>query len=581
MTTPEEELAQILGGGGGQSPQDELAGILGGGKDAFKPWSGPQQVPLQQSSSVGQALWGTQNDPNADPLDQLAEGASDFGQRAAMSATMGYGDEILGALGADQGAIRDRVQLAKERSPGWALGGDIAGGIAPALATGNVAAPAMSALPLAGKVAAGMGFGAEQAGLAASGYADGGNRWQAATDAAPMGAALGGAGELAASGASGALQWGRDTAAPWLKQSGLIDRVASSGRSGAGMEELGGRQNIVDLGQWMENNGVTGLTPGRVAKQVTPIVDNLTGQQGDFLDQLATMDSPPTVNTEAIAGQLGDYASQQARLTPPANQTQAAGARNAAQSLLDASQPLTDVSPGANSPMAGRSMDFGNALDQRQAWDKQAHWAKLNQDTPSEAVAKETANALRGGLVDSLQQQAPDLAPQWQNIQGNLSNALDVQAPSVRRDLRSAGEAALPFSGVGGTARTLGALAIRTGGRGIAADAQRGGSAALDWLGTQGDNVAGFTEGASQMGAQQYGANDGVKQSRGYLLPQAAQQMMQQPGSLGPYEKQFFDAANSQDQNALSSLITKLSHTDQRFQPYLQKLQQLTAEGGF
>jgi hypothetical protein len=95
------------------------------------------------------------------------------------------------------------------------------------------------------------------------------------------------------------------------------------------------------------------------------------------------------------------------------------------------------------------------------------------------------------------------------------------------------------------------------------------------------DVAGGFGQYAGQFSGPVGGAaqEDPASGSRGYLLPQAAQQMMQQPGALGPYEKQFWDAFNSPDSNALSALIVRLSHTDPQFKStYLRQMQALTAE---
>jgi hypothetical protein len=630
MPTFEEELNAL--GGGGPSFDDELA-ALGGGtpqvgvtlegldtdraaaeQSAFKPWSGPAQIPATPSSSAGQAMWGTQNDPNADWLDKLAEGTGDGIQRGAMAATMGWGDELAGAMpewagggDATRDAIRNRVQLAKERSPTASVVGDVAGAAVPAIATGLASGGAMAALPLAGRVAGGFGLAGEQGALAAAGYADDGDRWQAAKDAAPISGLMGAGGELAATGLQSAGNWMQNTAAPWLKDSGLIDRVASSGRSGPAMRQLGSRQDVINLGQFMQDEGITGLTPTRVANQAAPVAERYRGMQDQFVNDISARETPVYVDAGGVAGDLESLARENEWLAPDTNQSIASLARKKAADVLDKSQPLTEpyapgstpisMTPGSleidrgvgwggiEDELARNTMEFPNALKQRQAFDAEVNWARDAKQPVHEQVSQTAGDSFRSGLVNSLQQQAPEMVQPWNQIQDKLGKSIDVLEPSRNKAMSDLGSSPLSFSTLAGAAGgglpgAIAAGAIKTGGRGAMADLQRGGSAALDWLGSQGDAMGGMTQGASQMGAQHYGEQQGVKESRGYLLPQAAQQMMQQRGSLGPYEKQFFDAANSQDTNALSNLIVRLSHTDPQFrQTILPKLQQLTAEG--
>lgn len=541
----------------------------------FKPWTQPGDAgsPLETSgsNSAGSPLW------SGDSLDTLA----DFGARASNGMYMGYGDELAGLVGGDdmRDNIRNRMQLAKERSPTASIAGDIAGGgvgtAAMMMLGGPAAASATRALPLAGRIAAGGGLAAEQAALSASGYADDGDRLAAATQAAPIGFALGGAGEAAATGIQGAGALVRDKVAPWLRDQGLLNRAASTGRPMQQLsKEFGGREGVIDAGQFMENNGMTQWSPKKLQSNLDDFSSMRQGDQSYFLEGLAEEGGAP-VNTGRVSDDLFSRAGASEGLAAQ-NAQQQSGQYLDAASLLD-----REASNGM--------MQFPQALKQRQAFDQGAKWNQgPNGDQGLAAVNRDAANGLRDQMGTALDNTAPGLRQRWEPIQSDLSNSIGLSGgddAALSREFGSAPAAVqlgpmAAAAGAGPVGYTA-TLAAKTGGRGMMADAFGGGSAALDWLGTQGtEPMMSMARGSAQTGANQTGRLEGEPEAtRGYLLPQAAQQMMQQPGALGPYEKQFWDAFNSADSNALSALIVRLSHTDPQFKSqYLPQLQQLTAE---
>jgi hypothetical protein len=298
------------------------------------------------------------------------------------------------------------------------------------------------------------------------------------------------------------------------------------------------------------------------------------GDQRYFLDALAENPDAYPVNSRGVENSLRGSANQLGSLAPESAQKQAG-------------QYAAEAGNLRNAAPSG-AMDFDIALKNRQAYDQAAKWEQgVAGDQGLAAVNRDAANGLRGAMRESLDNTSPELGPRWDGIQEDLSYGLSLSGAGEDASMRSAGNIPAPLSltglaaaAGGGPLAYAGALAVKTGGRGMMAGAQGAVSRATGAVGdfAQGFGAAG-TQGAGQVGAQAFGREQGIANSRGYLLPDAAFQMMQQPGALGTYEPKFWEAYNSPDSNALASLITKLSRTDERFRlQYLPKLQQLTAE---
>lgn len=627
MPTFEEELQQALGGGK-PSFEDELSSALGGDMGFDDPYSpafsnregGPtleeidtQRVADEQGSfrsisdperelgsrrvavtprgaqfgSTGRAQW------SGDALDTLADGTV----HAANGMFFGYGDELAGLVGGDEmrDNIRNRLQLGHERSPGASLAGDVVGGAVPAVAS-TLATGGGAALPMAGRVALGMGLGAEQAGLAASGNADDGDRWEAALDAAPIGAGMGALGELGASGVQGAGNWARNTAAPYLRNQGLLNRAASTAVPPKQlMNELGGPQGMREAGQWMEDRGMTQWSPRELQSNIDDYTSMRSGDQRSFLDELGENPDAYPVDTSGVSDDLLNRAGSKEGYAAQNAQSQSG-------QYLDAASRLEDASGGG-------AMPFEDAWKQRQEFDQGARWNQgENGDQGLAAVNRDAAGGLRGAMGDALDNTAPGLRPRWESIQGDISTGLALSGGGDAATARSLGSAPTPANlrsataaAAGGPAGYAAGMLTQMGGRGMMADAYGGASSALDSLASRpgSDAVRGMSmAGAGQMGRgvgqgslnprsggrqasmMSGGTEDVQDTSRGYLLPDAAFQMMQQPGALGPYESQFWEAYKSPDSHAVSALIVRLSNTDPQFKStYLKQMQALTAAG--
>lgn len=545
----------------------------------------PSQQPL--TGTAGKAKW------SGDALDTLG----DFGINAAQGAYAGFGDDLAGLASPEmQTNIRDRQGLARERSPGWSLAGNVAGGAGPAMATAMASGPATAALPFAGRMAAGMGLGAEQSALAAAGDADDGSRWDAAEDAAPLGALAGLGGEAVASGIQGVANGVGNLAskgAPIAREAGLLDRAASTGKPmGELVDQMGGRQGVIEGGQWMEDQGINSWFPRELDQQIGNVKSQRLGDQRQFLDDYGQL----PVDTEAVTQDLMSRGYKQAGLAPDSAQAQGSQYMSEAGNLADRAQ--------------GGSMPFQQAFDNRVAYDKAGKWSEgVGGDKGLAEVNRDAGNGLRGALGDALDATGEPLRGDWEGIQGDLSNAIPLSGGMESLARRSPGSIPNPTS-VRSVANSLGDAMTKVGGRGALASGEIGLGKGLDAIGQGasgvGQSMGGGARAMSLDGAQQsqFAPNQprpnasfagmtlggGGMQSedasqpdnggtRGYLLTQAAMAIMRQPGELGPYEKQFWDAANEEQSDAVSNLIRKLSHTDNTFRTqYLPKLQQLTSE---
>lgn len=549
----------------------------------FKPWSGPEQIPATNNQSAGTPVWG-------DPDDQMLDAFADGTARASNAMFMGWGDNALSALSPEMGSnLRDRLALAQERSPTASLAGDVIGGGVSALATGGAAAGAARALPFAGRLAAGAGLGAEQAGLTAAGYADDGDRMEAAFSAVPAGLVLGAGGEALGTGLEAGGRWARDIAAPWLREQGLMNRVASSGLYGGSMDRLaqniGGKEGVVELGQWMENNGLDQLTPGGIGDEAKSLNSMRQGDQRSFLDELADRpEGPPLVDTGEIIDSLQGRRGELSGLPDSDSATQAMQYGTQARNIADKSYP------GSIGGQQTHVQPFEQAWRSRQGYDAGVDYNKLGgsrEDALYEGVARDAANGYRGGLVESLENTSPELAPRWESIQEDLGNSTTIMNAGLSRELRETGNQPLSLPSLvgaagGGLPGMAAAAAVKTGGRAALANTERAASSAFDSFGGAMANNAGAASMTGGLaGADVAGRRDGIAEAgRGFLLPQAALELMRQPGSLGKWEREFFEAANSDDSHAIATLITKLSQTDPDFrQQLLPQLQQLTATG--
>jgi hypothetical protein len=369
------------------------------------------------------------------------------------------------------------------------------------------------------------------------------------------------------------------TRGSWDSVRGLMDNSARGALRGTPAPTIGQQSYSNELERIAANeipDTTPAFNPGTAVQSAPPI---------------------PTVGKAAGPG-LGDSmvlnkANQQiARLNEPAPQFQGPDQDWLSPARMD---PSDEFSPFRNVLDEASPRELQN---QKMAFEAQGYppdgTIRLEADAPRASAYRSAAGAVRGELGDVMEGTPQNSA----FLQGNdtYSRATPIAAMAGARAARNEAGSAITNPFTYGPAAAGAGLGGAVGGiPGAAAGAALGG-VTNSLMRNYGQDVAGIGMQMAQRpldvagGMGQYAGQfsgpvagaDQMKQegSRGYLLPQAAQQMMQQRGSLGPYEKQFFDAANSQDTNALSNLIVRLSHTDPQFrQTILPKLQQLTAEG--
>lgn len=139
---------------------------------------------------------------------------------------------------------------------------------------------------------------------------------------------------------------------------------------------------------------------------------------------------------------------------------------------------------------------------------------------------------------------------------------------------------AMAGAAVGGAANFLG----RNYGQDLAGMGMRGAGQSLEGLGGAMAQGAARTAGpaSGMMGATPPDHSNGLPgTTRGYLMPQAAKQKLQQdPMFFGQYTQQFQQAQQSGDEGELVRLLDRLDTTDPKFAPYAQQLRAMTGQMG-
>lgn len=228
---------------------------------------------------------------------------------------------------------------------------------------------------------------------------------------------------------------------------------------------------------------------------------------------------------------------------------------------------------------AGGEMPFHQSLANRQAYDDLINYRQIGgpaEDSLNQEVHREAVTGFRTGLVDALKEQAPQMAPQWQQTQHDISNSLDLLGPARRRQMQEAGNQAISLPGwmgmgagaaAGGPAAAAAAAAgaglVKSRGRSMLASglgaSSRGMQGASNALGKMPDPSAGLAMGAGVTGGMQV-------EVPGHELGDAAMSVLErEPAALGKYQAQFAEAAASNDTAALRALISKLTLSDPDF----------------
>lgn len=520
------------------------------------------------------------------------EKAHDALLRGSNALLAGYGDEAVGALAGPDARERLRRRLAniKEEEPTAALVGDVGGGLAQgalaAFAAGPAAAASMRALPLAGRVAAGSGFGAEWAALNASGYADDGDRLQAAADAAPIGAALGGAGELVGAGAQAAGRavqrfapaFQRTADAQLLRQGGAmkadLDRMADTGglaKYAEGARRLGIGGTMKSLDDWASD--ATRLAGDPTASPAIP------GALNQAREAIVARAGGAGVDPQALGNRLGGLLPQY-----PAGP----GTSAMRGAVTDAASEARAMAP------AGQTAPFADVNRVRQLWGEGTNFA---QGSPQAGIRKNVYGALNEELESTLSAADPGAGEKWRQLGRDEQVAITLRdiAKDRQRGLASnrvmsptdyiaaggggfIGALGGPGGSAGGAALGLAANKLVRGREHGMLSAAAGGLASAARSGAGLPAVGVGSSVAGQTGAMFAGQREGTTAS---MLPQVALDMVAAGGDeLGPYKSQFFEAAASPDTGAVSALITRLTMSDPAFrETTLKQLRELAQRG--
>lgn len=544
-------------------------------------------------------------------LDSAREGVSDAG-----TALKPYGDALHRALDPgghmDLGADFSDARVASDRSD--AAAAHERSPVSTALASAAATAPVGAAY--AGPMAGGAAMGAADA------AAEGGDERSQLLHAF-LGGSIGEASNLVGKGLGG-LQKYAAPLADSLERGASRARVAATGIYGGAMKKLRGElgdEGITKLGNDIESKGLhdapglAGMFPGnaeRYLNNATDLADNaLARHRAVAFD--ATQQGV-AVPTGRIADELDSQASRASSMFDPAGESEAGFQTKLADRIRGNSAATAQYDPATGKPVAGDfQQPFENALENRQYLDKNIKWAQRNPhiQTPHEEESRRyAANQLRNELGNSLDEQAPELAPRWRSAQDDLNTALTVQTPAAARVYQEAGNQAVSLptwiAGAGGiasgnpiTGAAMGGLASQVKARGHSAVAgtMRGMQHAAEgvaddpqiatlskFLQSSGAGVAAGGMAPSTPDPGPEGATPHEAQvratggSRGQMLPGVIEDVLKSnPGQLGRWRGQFEQAGRTP--NGIRDLITKLQSDQQWRMTKLPELQSLTHEG--
>ena len=427
------------------SPEMEEASAYSGIESELQPWSGPEQIPLEQETSAGEPKWGTAADPNATLEDRVHETVRDAAYSGAGGVLSGIGVNPK-YLGPDVAASLD---MARERSPTAAPLAQIAGEVAlPMVAAGPAA---MARAPIA--------TGAVTGGLSTAGNTDPATSKAELAKRVLMGAGAGGAVSAAAplvtkpviGAARGAanklLEIGKGTV-----DAGKIQRVGAAGTYGGEMNRLRaqiGKQGVIDFGGEIEGRGLhkgKGLLGGlpqpmqTYADNAEALLKEGTARQIAIRD--AAKNAGVTVPVAPLEQNLRQQAYDASGSANPANRAHVPFLKREADTMVDATRNRPGYKQEGPTSAPTGELPFEQAFKERQGYDDLVNWRALGgpaEDSLKDATRRELAHGYRGSLVDSLEKQAPELRPQWEKTQKDLQVALGVKEPALRREFQEAG----------------------------------------------------------------------------------------------------------------------------------------------
>ena len=226
-------------------------------------------APEQQQKTIEEIVASVRrgNAPDVGQAESFARGTADmlsFGTADEITAGLSSGLGLWGDYDKDLTETRNAYKAAQDANPMTYLGGQVAGGILPAIVSGGASAPAsLGALALQGAKTglmqgAAYGFGSGEGGV--------GNRLASAAGGAALGAGAGAGGALIGRGVSKLADMGASKAGQAIgRVTGSAARLTPDERKGAAM-----------VAQSMDNLGLTvddaakGVAQGRMLGQQSP-----------------------------------------------------------------------------------------------------------------------------------------------------------------------------------------------------------------------------------------------------------------------------------------------------------------------
>lgn len=244
---------------------------------------------------------------------------------------------------------------------------------------------------------------------------------------------------------------------------------------------------------------------------------------------------------------------------------------------------------------------------QKNAYESQGYpkegTVRLESDAPRAGASRAAAGAVRDELGDvmsgtdfypdfnqgreTIEQAAPIAAMAGNRAAANKAGSSVMNPIALGAGLSGAGAGFLGGGmpgAVAGGVMGFGANALaRNYGQDVVGMGMRGGAAAMGGGGQAMQNMSRAGGGLSSMleqGSPTDNSNGLAQNTRGFLTPDAAKQMLQQdPMAFGPYTQQFQQAMQSNDPSELVRLLDRLEVTDQRWQKeYLPMLHQQTGQ---
>jgi hypothetical protein len=402
----------------------------------FKPWTGPQQIPLEQTSEAGEARWGASADPNSTLLERGIEGGRDALYSGAHGMFTGLGvnpSEFSPSIAASH-------QMARERSPYAAPVGNIGGemlsqGVA---GVGPVVGGALS------------GFGNTEGDL------------EQKARGAVVGGTLGKVGSTLTNKLGALLGRRAANAEREAMERGLIQSGAQRADLKR-LDELGGREYFAEGAKRL---GLTGR-PGRVNNKARELTEGIEAQRAEIVG-----DMPPDIDPRALGASVRGAAQRYPGITPVANA--------ADRMALDAEGLAA----------RGGAAPWQKVNGQRQYYGDKTNFAS---GTPEANVRKDVYRAFNDEMGDALSLQNPGSGDKWRQLGNDEQIAIelgDIAGGAVDRARTR------DFSFTGAAARALGGIANGPGPAKLSALTQRAGQGLANAfpVGAASGNAAGMIE---------------------------------------------------------------------------------------